>query len=153
MLYLGDLHPRESMQTASIHKTGPKGIPLGESRLWAVGMRRSTELQTNIEAPTALKSPVVPESYPSERELRRELGAAIATHSAAKARAQRAADVAARAEALMKRRRSNLPASNAPLHKPPIPPPQRQPSWPPPSGQAERRSGTHLPQNSKGRLQ
>ena len=107
-------------------------------------------MRINIEAPTV---PVVPESYPSERQLRRELGAAIEAHSAAKARAQRAADMAARAEALMKEAEAELAASNAPLHKPPIPPPQRQPSWPPPSGRAERRSGTHLPQNSKGRLQ
>src|SRR5262245_17144375 len=31
--------PRESMLTASIHRTGPKGTPLGESRLWAPGIR------------------------------------------------------------------------------------------------------------------
>src|SRR5664279_733071 len=30
--------PRESMQTTSIHITGPKGIPLGESRLLADGI-------------------------------------------------------------------------------------------------------------------
>ena len=62
-------------------------------------------MRINIEAPTV---PVVPESYPSERQLRRELGAAIEAHSAAKARAQRAADMAARAEALMKEAEAEL---------------------------------------------
>ncbi len=32
------LHPRESIQTASIYKTGQKGIPLGELRPWALGI-------------------------------------------------------------------------------------------------------------------
>lgn len=32
------------MKTASIHISGLKGIPLGESRLWAVGIREVLEL-------------------------------------------------------------------------------------------------------------
>ena len=39
-------YPRESMQTASIHKTGPKGIPLAESGIWAVGITHNAEQLT-----------------------------------------------------------------------------------------------------------